>query len=65
MKHFKHNNVLSLIGVSFKEDKSSMIIIPYMSNGNLLSYIKDANNLPTVKDMLTFAIDIAKGIQYL
>lgn len=33
-----------------------------MQNGDLLSYIRDEKNNPTVKNLLIFAIEIAKGL---
>ena len=62
MKDFKHHHVLTLIGVSFEEDGSPIVVLPFMENGDLLSYIRDEKNNPTVKNLLMFAIDIAKGI---
>lgn len=62
MKDFKHHHVLTLIGVSFEEDGSPIVVLPFMENGDLLSYIRDEKNNPTVKNLLMFAIDIAKGM---
>jgi len=63
MKDFKHHHVLTLIGVCFEDEGSPMVVLPYMQNGDLLSYIRDEKNMPTVKNLLTFAIEIAKGIR--
>ena len=40
MKDFDHLNVLSLIGVSIDAGESPYIVMPYMANGSLLSYLK-------------------------
>ena len=40
MKDFDHPNVLSLIGVSIDAGESPYIVMPYMANGSLLSYLK-------------------------
>ena len=40
MKDFKHLNVLNLIGVSIDAGESPYIVMPYMANGSLLSYLK-------------------------
>ena len=39
MFSFKHPNVMSLIGVCF-DGEMPLIIMPYMSNGNVLGYVK-------------------------
>ena len=40
MKDFSHPHVLSLIGISFDDDSSPMVILPFMSNGDLKQYIQ-------------------------
>ncbi len=61
MKDFNHPNVLRLRGICFGEHDLPIIILPYMAKGDLLSYIRDANNLLTLNDLLLFALGIAKG----
>ena len=39
MLSFKHPNVMSLIGLSF-DGEMPLIIMPYMSKGNVLGYVK-------------------------
>ena len=39
MLSFKHPNVMSLIGVCF-DGEMPLIIMPYMSNGSVLGYVK-------------------------
>lgn len=65
MKDFMHHNVLTLIGVCFNNDGSPMVILPFMSHGDLLSFIRNENNQPTVKDLLTFGIQVSKLVNYL
>lgn len=67
MKDFNHPNVLCLIGVSFDNNNATdpMIIVPYMANGDLLMYIRNQDNTPTVKDLITFGANIAQGMSYL
>lgn len=65
MKDFHHMNVLPLIGLSIEEGGGLMVIIPYMKYGDLLSYIRDERNSPTVKDLITFGIHVAEGMKYL
>ena len=62
MKNFGHINVLTLIGVSFEENGSPLVVLPFMRNGDLLSYVRNEDNHPTVKQLMKFAIDVARGI---
>ena len=51
MKDFKHLNVLNLIGVTIDAGESPYIIMPYMANGNLLSFLKkERPNLTIAED---------------
>ncbi|XP_054159075.1 hepatocyte growth factor receptor-like [Oppia nitens] len=65
MKDFNHLNVLTLIGVSFEPNGEPIIILPFMANGDLLTYIRNDSISPTVRLLLMFAIDAAKGMAYL
>ena len=40
LKHFQHQNVLSLIGVCVEASSAPYIITPFMSNGSLLHYLR-------------------------
>ena len=60
MKDSIHPNVLNLIGICFDTDESPLVILPFMSNGDLLSYIRNENNQPTIRDLLIFGIDVSK-----
>ena len=40
MSHFKHSNVMTLIGVCIDCGPSPYIVMPYMAYGSLLSYLK-------------------------
>ncbi len=40
MKSFDHPNILSLIGVCVDAGSAPYIVMPYMENGSLLSYLK-------------------------
>jgi serine/threonine protein kinase len=64
MKDFNHSNVLKLRGISFDKNNLPMILLPYMAKGDLLSYLRDANNFLTIRDLLQFAFGIARGIVY-
>ncbi|CAC5415514.1 MET [Mytilus coruscus] len=65
MKDFNHPNVMSLIGISIAPGEFPLVIIPFMSNGDLLSYIRSADNKPTIKDLVQFGLDVARGMEYL
>lgn len=65
MKEFQHENVLSLIGVTFDSNNMPMVITPYMHYGDLRSYISDEASSPTVKDLMDFGTQVANGMAYL
>ena len=71
MLSFKHPNVMSLIGVCF-DGEMPLIIMPYMSNGSVLGYVKHnkgeilldsqanveevCNSLPCVQQLLLLSL---------
>ena len=71
MLSFKHPNVMSLIGVCF-DGEMPLIIMPYMSNGSVLGYVKHnkgemlldsqanveevCNSLPCVQKLLLLSL---------
>jgi hypothetical protein len=63
MRDLIHPNVLKLRGICFDENDLPMILLPFMAKGDLLSYIRDANNCLTLKDLSLFALGIANGNQ--
>nr|XP_054922639.1 hepatocyte growth factor receptor-like [Dermacentor andersoni] len=65
MKDFHHANVLPLIGLSIDKVDGLMVITPFMKYGDLLSYIRDDRNTPTVKQLITFGLHVAEGMKYL
>ncbi|RUS73067.1 hypothetical protein EGW08_019164, partial [Elysia chlorotica] len=65
MKDFNHPNVLALIGVCLNLDAMPLVVLPFMKHGDLLTYIRDEHNQPTIKDLIMFGIDIARGMDYL
>ena len=40
MKSFQHPNVLNLIGVCIDTGEAPYLVMPYMLNGSLLSYLR-------------------------
>ena len=45
MKNFNHPHVLSLLGLCLGYKKEPMVILPFMANGDLRSYIKAKNRV--------------------
>ena len=41
MKSFQHPNVMNLLGVCLDAGPAPYLILPYMANGNLLSYLRN------------------------
>ena len=56
MKDFNHPNVLTLKGVCLDGGPAPFIIMPFMANGSLLSYLKD-NRKTLVLDPSTCRLD--------
>lgn len=45
MKKFDHPHVLGLCGISLGLKKEPMVILPFMSNGDLRSYVRDKSKV--------------------
>src|SRR5438105_5014383 len=43
MKDFDHPHVQTLIGLSFDDYRIPLLVMPFMSKGSLLSYVRDEN----------------------
>ncbi|KAK3610541.1 hypothetical protein CHS0354_008977, partial [Potamilus streckersoni] len=65
MKEFDHPNVLRLLGLCLGRNDMPLMVLPFMEHGDLLSYIRDDTNVPTVKDLVQFGVGIAEGMAYL
>ena len=78
MKYFDHPNVLSLLGVCLDTGSAPYIIMPLMSHGSLLSYLKKERHNLTVaegsdidlvlsaqKQLLSMCLQVAHGMVYL
>ncbi|XP_019854610.1 PREDICTED: tyrosine-protein kinase receptor UFO-like [Amphimedon queenslandica] len=78
MSNFDHPNVLSLIGVSLDLGPAPCIIMPFMSRGSLLSYLKNDRLNITITDgkdeeiilnvrkhLLSICLQVANGMCYL
>ena len=78
MSSFDHPNVLSLIGVCLNLGQAPCIVMPFMSKGSLLSYLKKERLNLTIaensddyivlnarKQFLSMCLQVAKGMSYL
>ena len=50
MKNFDHPNVMTLIGVCVSVEGGPAIIMPFMANGSLLSYLRNDKKNITIKN---------------
>ena len=44
MKEFDHQNVMNLLGVCLDAGSAPYMVLPYMENGSLLSFLKNNRN---------------------
>lgn len=65
MKDFEHSNVMALIGLAFDDDKVPRLVLPFMFNGDLLTFLRNESHKLKVRDLIKFTYDIAKGMAYL
>eukprot|EP00057_Strongylocentrotus_purpuratus_P000758 XP_001182644.2 PREDICTED: leukocyte tyrosine kinase receptor [Strongylocentrotus purpuratus] len=70
MGNFDHPNVVSLLGICFKE-KPHFIVLEYMEGGELKQFLRDIRPTEekpssiTMKDLLQITQDVAQGCRYL
>ena len=78
MKSFDHLNVLSLIGICLDHGDAPCIVMPFMDEGSLLSYLRRERNNLTVSDiadeevildtrkkLLSMCLQVANGMLYI
>jgi serine/threonine protein kinase len=65
MKNFRHPHVLQLLGVVVGPSNEPMVILPFMANGDLRSYVKDKKKNFTARQLLSLAQQVAEGMAYL
>ena len=51
LKHFQHQNVLNLIGVCVEATPAPYIVMPFMSNGSLLTYLRTEKSSLVLNDL--------------
>jgi serine/threonine protein kinase len=61
LKDYKHERILTPIGISIDENKLPMIVLPFMANGDLLKYLRKRNNSLTIQKLLSFVQQVAEG----
>lgn len=63
--NFQHVNVLRVIGVSAEDNGRPLIVQPFMSNGDLRTYITNPRMDMTVLHLLQLGLQVVRGMVYL
>ncbi|GLU16549.1 hypothetical protein SLE2022_329800 [Rubroshorea leprosula] len=64
LRQVEHPNVVHFIGACTKSS-DLCIVTEYMSGGSLYDYLHKNHNILTLSELLKFAIDVCKGMEYL
>ncbi|XP_022081062.1 hepatocyte growth factor receptor-like [Acanthaster planci] len=65
MKTFDHPNVLGLLGLTFDPAGQPLIVIPFMENGDLRTFLVKQKQKITHPLLIQFAYQVALGMEYL
>ena len=65
MMKLKHQNVIELVGVTIRETEGPYLIYPFMSNGDVKSFLMEKSREVTFRQILYFALGTAEGMKYL
>lgn len=63
MSRLSHPNIVEILGV--QRDKDILLVMEYIEHGSLQNYLKTRPTELNTKQLLNYALDIAKGMKYL
>lgn len=60
-----HPKVMSLIGVVFFNSNTPSLVMPFMENGDLHKFLQNKENELTIRQLVSFTLQIAIGMKYI